>query len=93
MAKITVKFYSLWNLYLNKNTVDLEADTFDEAMAQLDSLYGNKLREKLRINNLPFTNFKESSTVLVNGVSIRNIKNQVLKDGDILHVFPPIAGG
>ena len=93
MAKIIVKFYSLWNLYLKKNTVDLEADTCDAAIAQLDSLYGEKLREKSRINNLTFNNFKESSTVLINGISIRNIKNQVLKDGDILHVFPPIAGG
>ncbi len=93
MAKITVKFYSLWNLYLKKNTVDLEADTFDEAISQLDSMFGEKLRKKLQVNNLTFNNFKDSSTVLINGVSIRNIKKQVLIDGDILHVFPPIAGG
>lgn len=93
MANITVKFYSLWSLYLEKNSIALEADTLDDVMEKLDTLFAEQLREKLRKNNLPFTNFKDSSTVLVNGVSLRNFKNKRLKDGDLLQIFPPVAGG
>ena len=93
MAKIIVKFYSLWNLYLNKKEVPLEVDNLDEAMEKLEILFGDQLRKQLKSKKLQFENFKNSSTVLVNGVSLRNIKNRNLKDGDVLHIFPPIAGG
>jgi molybdopterin converting factor small subunit len=93
MAKITVKFYSLWSLYLSKNAIALEVRDFDEAMEKLDALFGEQLRKKLNKKNIRFGNFKDSSTVLVNGVSLRNIKNRAFADGDILHIFPPIAGG
>jgi molybdopterin converting factor small subunit len=93
MASITVKFYSLWNLYLNKKSVEIYADDLDDAMKKLDKIFGEELRKKLLNNRIQFNNFKDSSTILLNGISLRNLKNHGLKDGDILHVFPPIAGG
>ena len=93
MAKITVKFYSLWALYLNRNSISLEANTFDAAMGKLEALFGEQLRKKLNQKNVQFVNLKDSSTILVNGVSLRNVKNMQLKDGDLVQIFPPIAGG
>lgn len=93
MAKITVKFYSLWNLYLNTNSVTLEINNIDEAMEKLEVLYGEELRKKSHNNKLQYKNIKDSSTILINGVSIRNNLNKPLTDGDLIQIFPPIAGG
>ena len=91
MAKITVKFYSLWALYLNKNSISLEACNLDDVIEELDILFGKQIRKKINKNNIKFDNFKNSSTILVNGVSLRNIKDTQLKDGDLIQMFPPIA--
>ena len=94
MAAVTVKFYSLWRQYLGKDSISLEADTMEDALAQVDAKFGANFREKLEKRGLPSDGkLQDYSVVLLNGTSCRDFKQTTLKDGDILHLFPPIAGG
>jgi len=30
---------------------------------------------------------------LLNGTTLRNLNSTALKEGDVLHIFPPVIGG
>jgi len=94
MASITVRFYSLWRLYLGADSVSLQADDLEEALAQVEEEFGSRLRERLEAHGIQMDGrIQDNSTVLLNGVILRNVTQRRLRDGDILHIFPPGAGG
>lgn len=94
MAAVTVKFYSLWRQYIGTNSLSLNADTMEDALAQVDAKYRAQFREQLKKRVMPSNGkLQDYSVVLLNGTSCRDFKRTTLKDGDILHLFPPIAGG
>ena len=94
MASITIRFYSLWRLYLGKDRVSLEADNVEEALAQLEERFGSRLREQLQMTGIKVDGkMQDYSLVLVNGINLRNVRESRLREGDTLHVFPPGAGG
>jgi hypothetical protein len=35
----------------------------------------------------------DHSLILLNGISLRSLKSPDLKEGDVLHIFPPALGG
>jgi len=94
MASITVKFYSLWRLYLGVDSVTLQADNLDEALAQVEERFGPRLREQLQADGVQVDGkIQDYSLILLNGTSLRNLKQTSLKEGDILQIFPPATGG
>ena len=94
MASITVRFYSLWRLYLGIGNVSLEADNIDEALEQMEERFGSQLREKVQAHGIQLDEkMRDYSQVLLNGINLRNLEQTELKDGDVLHIFPPGAGG
>jgi len=36
---------------------------------------------------------EDYSLILLNGIALRNLKSTELKEGDVLHIFPPGIGG
>ena len=94
MASITVKFYSLWRQYLGVDSVTLQADNLDEALAEVEERFGPRLREQLRADGVQVDGkIQDYSLILLNGTSLRNLKQTSLKEGDILQIFPPATGG
>jgi len=94
MASITVKFYSLWRLYLGLDNVTLQADNLSEALAQVEERFGPRLQEQLRADGVQVDGkIQDYSLILLNGTSLRNLKQASLKEGDILQIFPPATGG
>jgi len=94
MASITVKFYSLWRQYLGVDSVTLQADNLDEALAQVEERFGPRLREQLRADGVQVDGkIQDYSLILLNGTSLRNLKQTSLKEGDTLQIFPPAMGG
>jgi molybdopterin converting factor small subunit len=94
MALITVRFYSLWRLHLGADSVTLHADNIDEALAQLEEKFGSPLREKLEADGIYLDGkIQDYSLILLNGITLRNLKDNNLKEGDVLHIFPPAIGG
>ena len=94
MASITVKFYSLWRQYLGVDSVTLQADNLDEALAEVEERFGPHLREQLRADGVQVDGkIQDYSLILLNGTSLRNLKQTSLKEGDTLQIFPPAMGG
>jgi len=96
MSPITVRFYSLWQIYLGTDHISLPADNVAEAMSQIEERFGSRLREQLQSRgiqaNLPIQDY---SLLLLNGYNVdkQNLQQVKLKEGDILHIFPLAMGG
>ena len=97
MASITVRFYGLWSRYLEIDRLSLEADNVEEALTQMEERFGSRLRrqlEQFRVRGIQVDGkMQDYSLVLLNGINVRNLKLTELKEGDILHILPPAAGG
>jgi molybdopterin converting factor small subunit len=94
MALITVRFYSLWRSYLGMDSATLQADDIQDALAQLETKFGPRLRAKLETAGVHLDGkIQDYSLILLNGIALRNVKTTALKEGDVLHIFPPTIGG
>lgn len=94
MALITVRFYSLWRLRTGTGSVTLQADNVDEALAQLEEKFGSQLRGNLEADGIHLAGkIQDHSLILLNGIALHNLKSTHLKEGDVLYMFPPVAGG
>lgn len=94
MALVTVRFYSLWRSYLGTDSSTLQAHDIQDALGQLETKFGPRLREKLETAGVHLGGkIQDYSLILLNGISLRNIKDTALKEGDVLHIFPPAIGG
>jgi len=94
MVSITARFYSLWRSYLGTDSTTLQVDDIPDALAQLETRFGPRLREKLETAGVHLDGkIQDYSLILLNGIALRNIKSTALKEGDVLHIFPPAIGG
>jgi len=94
MALITVRFYSLFSRGLGTDTVTLEADTLEDALLQLEEVFGSKIRDRLEAEGTRLNGeLSDYGLILLNGTNIRNLKSTALREGDVLHVFPRAIGG
>jgi molybdopterin converting factor small subunit len=94
MALITVRFYSLWRSYLGTDSATLQADDIQDALAQLETKFGPRLRAKLETAGVHLDGkIQNYSLILLNGIALRNVKTTAIKEGDVLHIFPPAVGG
>jgi molybdopterin converting factor small subunit len=89
MALVTVRFYSILRRVFGVDTLRLEAADVEELIAYLEREFGPLLKRELRIN----ARMRDQCLFLLNGINVRNLKDKVLRDGDILHVFIAAAGG
>ena len=94
MALITVRFYSLWRSYLGTDSTTLQADDIQNALGQVEEKFGPRLRENLEIAGVHLDGkIQDYSLTLLNGITLRNLKSTALREGDVLHIFPPAIGG
>lgn len=90
--KVTVRFYTILREKVGIDRVELEADNLYEVI--------QKLKQKFKE---PFTstlcdtkgNVKDYFIFLIDGRTVDRdkFKKTKLKDGQEIHIFPPIAGG
>jgi molybdopterin converting factor small subunit len=94
MALVTVRFYSLWRSYLGTDSTTLQADDIQSALGQLEEKFGPRLRKNLEMAGVHLDGkIQDYSLILLNGITLRNLKNTTLNEGDVLHIFPPAIGG
>ncbi|MBT9159478.1 MAG: MoaD/ThiS family protein [Dehalococcoidia bacterium] len=89
MALVTVRFYALLRLRLSTDPLHVEATDVMEVIEHLEQKFGHQFRQEFGANE----KMRESCLFLLNGLNLRNLKQTRLKEGDILHVFLPTAGG
>jgi len=94
VALITVRFYSLWRHHLGAASMALQAHNIDDALMRLEQDFGPQLRARLEAAGISLDGtIQANSLILLNGTALRNLKSTDLKDGDVLHIFPPGMGG
>ena len=88
---ITVRLYSLLRDRLGEGEVKVEARDVAGAVARLKERFGPRWNDTVEEDG----RVKESYIFLVNGRRIfpDDFRKTILDTEDILHVFPPIAGG
>ena len=92
MPEVVVKFYAGLKEKIGKSEVDVKANNPKEAIDALKYKLGDNFsRWVLGKDGL----IKDYYVFLVNEqiVNKENLNTKKLKEGDILHIFPPIAGG
>jgi MoaD family protein len=92
MAQITVRFYTTLREKVGKSKVLSNVHTVAQALEELKRQFGSRFTDQLYNPNGTIKNYY---ILLLSGRSIdrKEIKRTALKEGDILHIFPPIAGG
>lgn len=92
MARITVRFYTTLKEKVGKGKVELEAENVADALENLKRQFGTKFTDQLYD---PSGKIKDYYILLLSGHTVdrEEIKKTEVKEGDILHIFPPIAGG
>ena len=86
MLNIKLKFYGIFNDYLN-NEIDI---TFNENI-NLHS-FKNYISKNILIKDLFFLNTILDKSVFSNGIEILSL-DYMLKNNDIIYLLPPFSGG
>jgi molybdopterin converting factor small subunit len=89
-----VQFHGIWGLYLGAEKKPLDGGSIDEALAQMEAKFGPLLRRKLQERGAKLEGgIQRYSCIALNHTGLLQLKDNRLKDGDVLHVFPAITGG
>lgn len=98
MAKIVLRFYTTLKDIAKTGRVEVEAETVADALQSAVAKFGPKFSESLlngeksKCDKLVVRN---CFVLVVNSqmIGLKGLERKELKDGDMLHIFPPIAGG
>ena len=92
MAKVTVLVYTTLRKLLGVSKLELEGRTAREV---LDRLCERKNPEAGALLHDPDGNVRQHFVITLNSEILDNKRTAAVqvKDGDILHVFPPVSGG
>ncbi|MFH2071139.1 MAG: MoaD/ThiS family protein [Elusimicrobiota bacterium] len=93
MAKITVRMYTILKENVGTGSVNLAVKNAGEALEKLKERFGGQFVDTLYEDD--GKKIKGYFILLLNGkvVDRVNPSRHKLKNGDTLHIFPPIAGG
>jgi molybdopterin converting factor small subunit len=92
MPQVLVKLYTTLRLRLNKSQVWVEGKTAAELVQRVAELGGDEVAKVLFDDNGVVRN--EFLLALDSEILDRNALDKVqLKEGNVLHIFPPISGG
>ncbi|TDT51057.1 ubiquitin-like small modifier protein 1 [Fonticella tunisiensis] len=87
-----VKFFAYLRDYTKAKEIELEyCSTVDELLHRLCDRYGDEIRRKL-FNGSELSN---EIIILINGRHIAHLegRNTILKEDDVISIFPVVAGG
>ena len=72
----------------------LEGGNLDEALARIEAEFGSPLRQRLQERGVKLDgDIRKYSFIALNHTGLQQLKDNRLKDGDVLHVFPAVTGG
>ena len=92
MPQVLVKLYTTLRLRLKKNQVWVEGNTAFDLVKRVAELGGDEVAQALFDEKGAVRN--EFLLALDSEILDRNALDKVqLKEGNVLHIFPPISGG
>lgn len=98
MAKVTIRLYTTLKEIAQSDKVELDAKDLDEALRFLSNRFGKKFSDALYDAEKSSNGsqvVRNCFNLVVNSemAGLKNLDKKELKDGDRIHIFPPIAGG
>ena len=92
MAKVMVRLYADLRAAAEKDEVEIEAESVKQVVDMLVTKFGTPLREALLDQNGRLEAFYR---IYVNKrvVAEDELDKKLLADGDVVQMFPPVAGG
>ena len=94
MPAVEVQFHGLWGLYLGSGKTRIEADTVRQLFVLVENRFGVTLRQRIMERGAKLDGeIIKYSYMALNTTGLKQLKNDDLKPGDVLHIFPSIAGG
>ena len=94
MALLKVQFHGLWGLYLGVDQFPLKSSGLDEAIARVEEQFGPLLRQRLQERGVKLDgDIKKYSYIALNGTGLQQLRDDCVRDGDVLHIFPAVTGG
>ncbi|MEM1658951.1 MAG: MoaD family protein [Candidatus Jordarchaeales archaeon] len=92
MVKVKVRFYASFRDKYKVKEVEVDCDGGLESF--MDSLDSKVKGAKRDLFDEKKNTVKDSVLFLLNGINVKTMKEPIkFKDGDVVSVFPPIAGG
>lgn len=91
MAQITVQVYTTLRKILNNSKIEIKANNVAQAINYMENKFGASFKEQLYDGD----KIKPHYILILNGKSLdkEHLDEYILNENDILHIFPPIAGG
>jgi len=91
MAQITVQVYTTLRKILNNSKIKINADNVAEAINYLVNKFGDSFKEQLYHG----ATIKPYYILILNDKTLdkKHLNEYLLHENDVLHIFPPIAGG
>lgn len=98
MAKVTVHLYTTLKEIAQSDRVVLEAKNLDEALQKLSEKFGLKFSQALYDSEKSVNGqrvVRNCFNLVINSemAGLKELEKKKLKEGDRIHIFPPIAGG
>lgn len=90
--KVKIEVFATLRELIGKEVLEMEnVNNVGELFESLIEMFGMNVKEILMEGD----KIKEFVKILVNGKDIRNLRGMEteLKDGDVISIFPPVAGG
>lgn len=91
MARVVINVFTTLKEAIGTGRVEVEGNNVGDLLDELARRFGQRFRNELYDGD----KIKEYFILLLNGrvVDKKQIQSTVVKDGDVMHIFPPIAGG
>lgn len=98
MAKVIVRLYSNLKELAQTGRVEVEAENVGGALNSIVTKFGSKFSQMLydqekSKNGDPIVRNCFSLVVNSEVIGFKGLEKKELKEGDMIHIFPPIAGG
>lgn len=90
--KVKIEVFATLRELIGKESLEIEnVNNVRELIESLIEMFGMKIKEILMEGDKS----KEFVKILVNGKDIRTLRGMEteLRDGDLISIFPPVAGG
>jgi len=93
--RVKVKFFTLLKLYLGIGEYELELDKDSITLNQLLDILEEKIGKKFTFKLREGGKLKKGVIILVNGKNVFHLNgiDTIIKDGDVISMFPPGGGG
>ncbi|RLI89587.1 MAG: molybdopterin synthase sulfur carrier subunit [Archaeoglobales archaeon] len=91
--KVRIKLFATLREKYGKKELAVDAEDFRDVFYKASEVLGKEFLKEV-FQNRELKEFRDDRIITINGRNIKDIKDEIrIKEGDVIAVFPPVAGG